>query len=511
MAALARSNTSMIWEQVRRAFFRRWLADPDRPLFPHSFHRFVVSLVTSTTQALLGGVLNLHKKPEAALKLIVNASKQDSFDANVLFEHDTSQRVVRFGRTQLPAKAAQIMPHCSTILDLAWSPEIIRQHSNPNIYRALRTVLRNCGALCTSTENERLDRMEQQHQEHHARQKQEDVAATAAAAAAAVTAIAEPSPTPMMTEVPPDPLHAPTAVIPPLEDSWRLMVNGMALPSGDPILGSTAFTYDAPREMWRIVMPSSVLPANGLPLTVTLSTTTFGANVCVDNHRRFDVEACILPRADAVEGEAPWTFQLVSQLNPKVQQSSVFSLTWAKAQGEVPFAVVFYVIARPDTVQVTKPICHELDCDYQPMGFAQRSMPTPPLSPVQTFAQPSLGYFVASPVQAVQPQYQPLPPPLSGSPQQHYYPMVAPPAPHQHQLVPPKNSRNKNRNKNKNHHQNHHQNQNQNYYPGGGGGGGHGRNNGGRQQGRRHNSPISGWGRVPSYGIGVPAQHWGMQ
>ena len=54
----------------------------------------------------------------------------------------------------------------------------------------------------------------------------------------------------------------------------------------------------------------------------------------MDNHRRFDVEACILPNADAVEGEAPWTSAGL-QLN-RVQQSASFLSRGQRRRAKFP-------------------------------------------------------------------------------------------------------------------------------------------------------------------------------
>ena len=149
-----------------------------------------------------------------------------------------------------------------------------------------------------------------------------------------------------------------------LGDSWRIMVDGMRLPSGDPMIGSSKFAYDPACEAWRIELPQAVMPKSG-EIRLCFSTTQFGHHQATTNNKHFDIEACIKPHSRAIEGATPWTFQLVTQLYPKQSQTSLFSLSWPKVPaGELPEAVIMYVVARDDAEPLNRVITNQLDIDY---------------------------------------------------------------------------------------------------------------------------------------------------
>jgi hypothetical protein len=265
---------------------------------------------------------------------------QDPSLINTIFVYEDAK--LNFGRFKIPIKSEKMLQIMTklfiqggTILDAVWSDEYRQMIAQTRTMEGktmklaeLRHTLRSLGARCALPKNAISDDREQTTIIRMMAEMNDK-----GAASEPMSIITEdehrsepivihatgspPAPVPILPTSPPG--GSPMV----LGDSWRIMVDGMRLPSGDPMIGSSKFAYDPACEAWRIELPQAVMPKSG-EIRLCFSTTQFGHHQATTNNKHFDIEACIKPHSRAIEGATPWTFQLVTQLYPSKAKRASF-------------------------------------------------------------------------------------------------------------------------------------------------------------------------------------------
>ena len=226
------------------------------------------------------------KNPEKTLQLLKDLEEhfaQDPSLINTIFVYESSK--LNFGRFIIPIKSdetLQIMTKLftqgSTILDTVWSDEFTRvmiaqtrtKEEAAMKLVELRHTLRSLGARCALPKNAISDdreqttiirmRMNAEMNDEGAVSEPMNIITEDEQRSEPIVIPATGSPQALVPIPPTSPPGGPPTV---LDDSWRIMVDGMRLPSGDPMVGSSMFIYDPAREAWRIELPQAVMPTSG--------------------------------------------------------------------------------------------------------------------------------------------------------------------------------------------------------------------------------------------------------